>query len=459
MSLLKLGSWFWVAPALSALALMALGCDEKKACVGDECTTGGGNSGGSGGSGNGGAGGEGGSNACPPPVDVPGAGSMIAIGTITFSPDLSMRTDTIQFADKLSVDGIVDAPRTIELAGTNSTLWQSKNNGEMFLAEADSGKVIKYGLGADGGIEKKGEIGFAGYGVTSFYWTLVAMESSTHAFLFDEKTLQGFIWNPDCMTITSNVDLKDKFNTMEGGTAYTVWREIQTIEVGGKFYASFHYFNPATAAILPRSGMLVMDPSNDSFTVIEKPNCAGLHNSVLGKDGKIYSGSGVIAAGANFLGVPGAMCLARFDPATDTWDEAYAPDVPKLVDGAATQFVGGLFKNASDPNAPAYVRVLLKDAVPGSIKNPLNVAAAPLWKTYKLDDLTNPMAATDSGAPNAGGIIYPIEMDGKTYVSDAMIPMGKSWMIDLSVDPPARALELSGWGYYAVKFQDRKSVV
>jgi hypothetical protein len=160
----------------------------------------------------------------------------------------------------------------------------------------------------------------------------------------------------------------------------------------------------------------------------------------------------VIAAGANFLCVPGAMCLARFDPATMKWDDTYKPNVPMLVDGMAVQYVGGLFKNASAPNAPAYVRVLLKDLVPDTIKNPLNVAAAPLWKTYKLDDLTNPMAATDTMVAPAGGIIYPIEMDGKTYVSDAAIQQGKSWMIDLSTDPPTKALELSGWGYYAVKF-------
>jgi len=278
------------------------------------------------------------------------------------------------------------------------------------------------------------------------------MDTSTHAFLFDEKTLQGFIWNPDCLTITKNIDLKSKFNTVEGGQTYTVWREIQTIQTGGKFFAAFHYFNPATAAILPRSGMLVMDPATDSFDVVEVQNCAGLHNSVLGKDGKIYSGSGVIAAGANFLGVPGKMCLARFDPATMKWDDTFKPDVPKLVDGADTQFVGGLFKNASDPAAPAYVRVLLKANVPGTIKNPLNVAAAPLWKTYKLDDFTNPMAATDTMIAPAGGIIYPIEMDGKTYVSDAAVQQGKSWMNDLSGAAPAKALELAGWGYYAVKF-------
>lgn len=451
MRLKKIGSWLLAIPAVAALAISAIGCGDDQECVGAKCTTGGTSSS----SGAGGAGGSGSSSsgdACPAPADVPSVGSLVAISTITFSPDLSMRTDSIQFADKLSVDGKVDPTRTIELAGTNSTLWASKNPGEMFLAEADTGQVKKYNLMMDGSIKETAKVGFAAYGATSFYWTLIAMDTSKHAFLFDEKTLQGFIWNPDCMTIDKNIDLKAKFNNSEGGKAYTVWREIQTLQVGGKFFASFHYFDPATAAILPRSGMLIMDPATDSFDVVEVQNCAGLHNSVLGKDGKIYSGSGVIAAGANFLGVPGKMCLARFDPATMKWDDTYKPDIPALVDPANTQFVGGLFKNASDPAAPAYVRMLIKAAVPMGIKSPLNVAAAPLWKTYKLDDLANPTSATDTMIAPAGGIIYPIEMDGKTYVSDAAVQQGKSWMIDLSGAAPAKALELAGWGYYAVKF-------
>lgn len=430
---MRLHQWFglqYVTPVVSALALLLTGCEET---TNTGTTTGG-------------------APSCDPAADVPSVGSLVAISTITFSPDLSMRTDTIQFADNLTAGGKVDNARTIELAGTNSTIWPSKNAGEMFLAEADTGTVKKYGLAADGKIEEKGKVGFGAYGVTSFYWTLIASESSKHAFLFDEKTLQGFVWNPDCMTITSKVDLKTKFNTMEAGESYTVWREIQTLEVGGKYFASFHYFNPSTAAILPRSGMIIIDPAKDSFDVVEIQNCAGLHNSVLGKDGKIYSGSGVIAAGSNFLGVPGSMCLARFDPATMKWDDTYKPDVPKLVDPAEAQFVGGLYKNKSDPNAPVYVRMLLKAMVPMGLKSPLNVAAVPLWKTFKLDDITNPTAATDTMVKPAGGIIYPIEMDGKTYVSDAAVQSGTSKMIDLSTDPPTEALPLTGWGYYAVKF-------
>lgn len=418
-----------MAPMASALAMLLTGCDETQDTTPAPPT-------------------------CGAQADVTSVGSLIAINTITFSPDLSMRTDSIQFADKLSVDGKIDAARTIELKGTNSTLWASKNKGEMFLAEANTGSVIKYGLNADGSVAEKGKIGFGAYGATSFYWTLLAMDTSKHAFLFDEKTLQGFVWNPDCMTITKNIDLKSKFNLVEGGTTYTVWREIQTLQVGGKHYASFNYINASTFEQAPRSGMLIIDAAAETVDVVEIANCTGLHNSVLGKDGKIYSGSGVIGAASNFYLGAGTMCLARFDPATMKWDDTYKPDVAKLVDPAAAQYVGGLFKNASDPNAPAYVRMLMKDVVPAAVKmkGPQSIAAAPLWKTYKLDDITNPMAATDTMSALAGGIIYPVELDGKTYVSDAAVTQGKSWMVDLSTDPPTKALEVPGWGYYSVKF-------
>lgn len=442
-----MGGFLLSLPCFVAFAYAAGACEERQECVGAECTTSASSSGsttsssgnGSGGNGNGGAGGG--------SVNV---GPLVAINTITFSPDLSSRTDSIQFADKLSADGKVDGTRTIELTSLNSTLWPSKTPGEMFLADAGTGSVIKYGLGADGTVAEQGKIGFGAYGVTAFYWTLIAAVSPTKAFLFDEITLQGFIWDPSGMKILKDMDLSAQFNTMENGKAYTVWREIATIETNGKYFATFHYFDPATAVVLPRSGMIVMDPSNDSFTVVEHPTCGGLHNSIMGSDGKIYAASGVLPAAAHFAGVPGSNCLARFDPATMQWDNGYNHDLGALV--GAGEFVGGLFKNNADPNAPVYVRRLLAAGVPMGLKNPSQIAGAPLWETWKLDDIKNPMAATKTAAPMAGGIIYPFEIDGVTYVSDAAIAQGKSWMIDLSVDPPARALEVPGWGYYAVKF-------
>lgn len=392
-----------------------------------------------------------GGNACMPTTNVPSVGPRVAIATSVYSPDLSMRTDTIQFADSLTASGKVDPARTIELVAINSTLWASTQLGEMFIADASTGTVIKYGLAADGSIEKRGEIGFGAYGVTSFYWSLIRHATATKSFLFDEKTLQGFIWNPECMTITSSVKLADQFNTVEGGTTYTVWRERQALEANGKYFSAFQYYNPASSDTLPRSGMLVMDPADDSFSVVENSACGGLANSVLGADGMIYSASGMIAAGAHYFGAAEAPCLARFDPVQLAWDDTYNPDLATLAGGK--KYLGTLFKNTADPNAPTYMRVLIDSMVPTSIKSPVNLTGAPLWQTYAIDDLTNPTKITDTGIAPTAGLVYPIEMDGKTYVSDASLLQGKSWMVDLSVQPLAHALEVQGWGFFAVKLR------
>lgn len=390
-----------------------------------------------------------GGNACDSKADLSNVGSLVAIATQTYSPDLTMRTDTIQFADNLTASGKVDPARTIELSVINSTLWPSANPGEMFLADAATGNVIKYVVAADGSIEEKNRLGFGAYGVTSFHWALVAQASPTKVYLFDEITLQGFVWNPECMTITSQVNLADRFNPNEGDKTYTVWRERQPLEVGGKFFSTFQYVDPSTATILPRSGMLVIDSVNDTFTVVENPSCAGLNNSVLGSDGRIYSASSIFAAGTHYLEAAGTSCLARFDPKTMQWDASYHPDIATLTGGA--KFAGALFKNKSNRNAPVYMRVLQDSAVPAQVKDPYTLSAVSLWRTFVIDDLANPTKITDTGIEPAGGLLYPIEIDDKTYVSDASLLMGKSWLVDLSVDPPARTLEVAGWGFYAVK--------
>lgn len=407
-----------IVVALPALALALAGCSDD----GTSGTTGGG------------------------PVDT---SPLYAISTIVFSPDLSSRTEHIDFATGLSAQGDVDPAKAIEITSENSAIWPSPNPGEFFLVDTGTGSLIKYGTGATGAVEQKGKISFAAYGVNAFYWTLLAHASPTKSFLFDEITLKGFVWNPTDMTISKEIDLSSQFNTMEGGKQYTIWRERRTIQIGDKFFAAFKYYDRPSAVTLPRSGMLVIDSAADTFTVVEHPTCPGLFNSLLGKDGKIYSASGIIAAAAYFVKQPGvtAPCMVRFDPTTMKWDDTFNVDLGALTGG--TVYAGGL---VAHEGGPAYIRVLSEsDAKILGYTNPLQLSGAQIWYTYKLDSLEDPKSATKVTTPAAGGLLYPFTIDGKTYTSDASVPTGKSWFVDISVDPPARALKMDGWGYYALR--------
>lgn len=415
---IKFGFFRPAGAALTALSIALAGCGDE----GTSATTGGG------------------------PVDT---SPLYAISTIVFSPDLSSRTEHIDFATALSGDGKVDPMKAIEITSENSSIWPSPNAGEFFLVDTGTGSLIKYGTGATGAVEQKGKISFSAYGVNALYWTLLAHVSPTKSFLFDEITLKGFVWNPTEMVIDKEIDLSSKFNTMEGGKQYTIWRERRTIQIGDKFFAAFKYYDRPSAVTLPRSGMIVIDSAADTFTVVEHPTCPGLFNSVLGKDGKIYSASGIVAAAAYFVKQAGvtAPCMVRFDPATMQWDNAFNVDIGALTGG--TVYAGGLVQHEG---GPAYIRVLNEaDAKVLGYTNPLQLSGAQLWETYKLDSLEDPKSATKVATPAAGGLLYPFTLDGKTYTSDASVATAKSWFVDISVDPPERALKMDGWGYYALR--------
>jgi hypothetical protein len=130
------------------------------------------------------------------------------------------------------------------------------------------------------------------------------------------------------------------------------------------------------------------------------------------------------------------------------FDDTFKVDLGALA--GANKFAGGL---VAQKDGPVYTRVLLDAAVPPTLTNPLQISGAPLWEMFKLDDVTNPTAATKVETPPAGGVLYPFTIDGKTYVADAALQQGKSWLVDISVDPPARTLELPGWGYYGLRLR------
>jgi len=425
------------AMAFSVLASFLAGCHDSHP---DPDFTGG--AGGTGGSG--GTGGAGGQNAGPP---------LYAISTIVFSADLSMRQEFVKFSDGLGTGSKINESASIEFPTANPTLWPSTKAGEFFIADSSNGDINKYGVDTDGSIIKTNSVSLAGYGVVKTNWPLMIVHSDTQAYFFDEITQQGFIINPSEMTITKNFDLKPSFSPTEGGTTYTVWRERAPIKYGDKYFASYHYFNlPTLETLYSRSGMLVIDTKAGTFSTYETTACGGLFHSVLGGDNFIYSASGVVAAAGHFNGQPGSTsaCLVRFDPTAMKWDDTFTVDLGSIV--GPGKFVGAIVA----PNQyvePVYMRVLLEGNAPTG-KTALQLAAAPLWETYRLDNLAMPTTATKvEGLRPAGGVPYPFFIDGKSYTTGVNLSTmpNQSWIVDFTGDPPTEQLEMPGWGYFAIR--------
>lgn len=390
------------------------------------------------------------SDGTPSPAPPYSTGPLYAVSTITFSPDFSSSTEHIAFSNSLEAGGEVYDDLAIEITGQNSSIWPSYQLGEWFVADAATGQIQKYTLSDDGTMKLSAKMSLAAHGVSELYWCIVVVHSSTKAYLFDELTLQGFVWDPSAMTVTSKVDLSSKFQTQEGNVKYTVWRERTPIRLGDRYFAAYKYFDPASQGVLPRSGMIGIDAATDEFIVVEHPSCGGLLNSMVGADGMIYSSTGITGAAAYYLKQPGASapCMTRFDPKALTFDSAYTKmDIGSLA--GAGMVAGGL---AGKAGGSAYLQMLDPSLIPaGFPPAPLVYTGLRVWQTYRLDDLANPQKLTKVDLPPMGGVVFPFVVDGRTFVSDADNPNGKSWIWDFSVDPPKQGIELSGWGYIAVR--------
>jgi hypothetical protein len=380
-------------------------------------------------------------------------GPRYAISTIIFSPDLSMRQEFVKFSDGLMPESKIDESSSIEFPAANPTLWSSMKSGEFFIADSSNGDINKYGFDADDKIIKTQGLSLMAYGIVKTNWPLMIVHSDTQAFFFDEITQSAIVFNPQDMTITSNVDLKSSFTPTEGGTTYTVWRERAPIKVGNKYFATYKYFNLQTLETLyARSGMLVIDADTGTFSTFETPACGGLFHSVLGKDGLIYGASGVVAAAGHFNQQPNSAsaCMVRFDPAAMKWDETYLVDLASVV--GPGKFVGGIFA-PDQKEGTVYTRVLMEANAPTG-KTALQLTAAPVWETYRLDHLAMPTAATkvDVLRP-AGGVPYPFYVDGKSYTTGVNLSAtpNQSWIVDFTQDPLTEQLEMPGWGYFAIR--------
>lgn len=374
---------------------------------------------------------------------VPNNEPLYVIQTLLFSDGLANRTDYLKFAPGLTADAKVDESRTIELNDENSTIWASNKPGEFFLSRSSTGQIVRYLATSDGKIEEAESISFSAYGVNQFYYAGVVIESDTKAYLFDEITLQGFVWDPSSMTIVSNVDLTSRFHAEEGGQRWPVWRSQAHVRAGNKIMFAFQYLDQVSTTGLPRSGMLVINTETDTFSVVEHPTCGGLYHHALGPDGMVYAATGGLYAIAHYSGAPGLTppCMVRFDPEKETFDESFLVELSTLTGGKPT---GGF---AQQSGKGAYLRAANVDLLPAGDTRPVGRALAfsPIWETYFLEDMTKPEAATFIDLPIPSNPLGGQTVNDVAYVSDVDLKINQSILLDMSTNPPTPGLVGEGW--------------
>jgi hypothetical protein len=380
----------------------------------------------------------------PAPDGGPDAGNdtpLYALVVDVLTADYTGQTSYAKFLPSLEAGAKIDESKTIEMT-SYITVWGIEKGKEFFGASAESADITKYTINSDGRVDIGGVLSFGAYGVSS--WKLPAMfiASKTKAYVFDDQTLQGFVWDPSTMTIISNVKLAEQFHNKDGGKTYAVQPGRAPIQIGAKLYTNFFYYDFATFSTIPGAGLLIIDSEKDTFSVVSHPTCHWLENSELGPDGAIYTVSSASYAAiyrANPTSLP-PPCVLRFDPKTDSFDDTFKVNMSDLTGG---KMAGGIIGNK---DGFAYIKVLNESLFPTQMPpmKALDVSSGLFWETYRINlaDFTSGIRVDMSAVSLE---IYDSRVDGRVVMGQMNWATRESTLYDMAAVPPAPVTKVDAW--------------
>lgn len=286
-------------------------------------------------------------------------------------------TDKVDHTEPLSTANAIEIPGRALGSGLTKT-------GSLYVSSNEGATVTRYDLTSGGSLEKKATVSFEGRGVASIgeYQNQFQFISETKAYYFDGRTAQVIVWNPSEMTLTQAVPVE---KLAQAGAVTTF--ATHPVRTGNLVLMPVGWRPSTGVGIVKKAGLIVVDTTTDTATLVEDERCGYVRDGVLGPDGMVYLATE--AYGAAVFRVAGgntpAPCLLKFNPQTRTFDPEFYRDLNALAGGAAT---GSLLPG---PQGTAYLRVLdetVYTVTPGVA--PRLVASAPAWSWWqlRLDTLT-----------------------------------------------------------------------
>lgn len=305
-------------------------------------------------------------------------GALYAVVTQIFADDAANNQTYIVVTDSLE-GGELSTDDGIELPGR--AIGAGPANGGALFVGGDSGPTVtRYELQDDGTLEERDTVSFIGEGIATIgeYGGQFHFVSEDKAYFFDGPTAQLVIWSPEAMTVLDTVPLTD---LVIEGTTLTF--SASPLVVGDKVitFAGWR-LGPAVPSEV---GIVVVDTTSDDVTVLRDGRCGYARDGALGEDGMVYLATEAYGAAVHRLNAENAAapCMLRFDPDTLALDDAFAPELSALGDGAPT---GSLTRGAG---GSVFLRVLDETAfeiVADTHPRVLASAAAWRWARVTLGD-------------------------------------------------------------------------
>ncbi|HTP29034.1 MAG TPA: hypothetical protein VMK12_25655 [Anaeromyxobacteraceae bacterium] len=327
-----------------------------------------------------------------------------------------------------------DYTKAVEIQGDALVAAADDLNGTVYLVTDVSPQIAKYTVAVDGtftagpvlDLSEKGYSGMKGHrGFIQFI-------SPTKAYLIDVETLQIIVWDPSQMAYVKTVSMSNLMVSNESPEM-----NFEPRFRGTELVFTVHYSSGSVHTAVQGEKFVFVDTTTDTLQVIDYASCGGLRESAVASNGDIYFGVGASISAENSLGVAGSAtpCIVRIKAGAHEIDPTFTQK-PSDLTGLAIS--GNLFKGPNDTFfTMGFDPSLYTGTTPPTSDD---YFYAPAWKFFKATLGSSSAATLVAGMPASVAAIFPLEVDGVSYLTTTPGDFSTSTLWDTSTDPPTKGL-------------------
>jgi hypothetical protein len=330
----------------------------------------------------------------------------------------------------------VSREQALELPGP-AKLYAIPDVGWFGLGGGEEPTITRYGLSADGKLQKEKTINMLSYGVQGL-WDNLYVVSKTKIYYPDRDNRQLIIINPTEMAIEGAIKLpetaQDGFLSLYGYTP---------LLRGNKLLFTVGWFDwNVNDSVLGETGLVVLDTDTDtvdSFDIDKR--CGGITTGVTTADGDTYFVSSALAGVAHRLGrQPTAPCALRVKAGAEAFEEDYLVELGELtnseVAGEPVPAGGnGIFLRAFEESEATFTEESATYELTGQTA----------WYWWRWNVETGEASLVDELEPSTSDVLW-FEVGGRVFGSQTTADYAETTLIELTAEGgPREALTAPGF--------------
>ena len=350
--------------------------------------------------------------------------------------DDTITTSYFHVVSSLEAGTAVDESRALEVPGP-AKLYAVGDIGWFAVGGGETPTITRYTLSDDGMLEKGAEISLSDFGVRSLWDTLYVV-SETKMYYPDRAGGQLIMINPTEMSVDGVIEIpeanRDGFLAVYGYTP--LFRDDQLLFTVGWFDWE------ENDAILPETGLVVVDTANDSVERVDvDTRCGGITTGVVTDGGDAYFVSSAMAGAAHRLGrLSTSPCALKVAADSDAFDPDFMQPLGELTGSDV------LGEPVPAGGSSLYLRVFDEsEATVTDESLTWELTGQTVWSWWRWDTASGEAVRVEEIAPSTADASW-FEVDGRLLGVETTESYSESTLIDLTAEGgPQAAISVPGF--------------